>query len=131
MYRHHTSPYSISELTEPPYCIKNQMSYVRGNTDHLGSTKSDMPNVDRRRGCHTNVAHPWLNAENIPTLFVSVAGNPDRSEVWIGGASDDLNLGEATIEYVHSPGSGENSDKDDMVFLHAVIQKDSDSHDCG
>jgi hypothetical protein len=83
--------------------------------------RSNVSNIDRKENVRTNVAHPWLNAESVSTFFVSVAGNPNRREFWIGAASDNFNFGEETIEDMHSPRSGEDSNEDDTILSYAVI----------
>ena len=67
------------------------------------------------------MAHPWLNAENIPTFLTPAAGNPDRREVWVGAASNNLDLGEETVKDVHSPRSGENGNKNNAVLSYPMI----------
>jgi len=61
----------------------------------------------------TNVTHPWLNAQDISTIFVSAAGDPYRCEVWIRAPGDNLNLREDAIDDVHSAGSDEEGELDD------------------
>jgi hypothetical protein len=94
---------------------------MRSETTNTNGTKN---------GC-TNMPHPWLNAENVSTFSVPIAWNPDRREVWIGAAGEDLNLGEEAVEDVHSPRRGEESDEDNTVLSYAVIKKDADGHDSG
>lgn len=97
------------------------MSRIRDNTDHLGSMRINASDADRRENGRTNVTHPWLNAENGSTIFISVAGNPDRREVWISAAGDDPNLGEEAVKNVHSSRSGEDRNEDDTVLSYTMI----------
>lgn len=75
------------------------------------------------------MTHPRLDTQDVSTLLVSVARNPDRRERWISTSSDDRNLGEEAIEDVRSAGRGKKGDKDDAVLSYAMIEKDADSHD--
>jgi len=60
---------------------------------------------------------------------VPITRNPDRRESWINTASDNLNLGEETVEDVHPARRGEEGDEDDMVLPHTMVEKDADGHD--
>ena len=77
------------------------------------------------------MAHPWLNAQDALTLFVPVAGSPYRREGWICASGDNLDLGEETIEDVHSARCDEEGNENDTVLSHPMVEKDANSHDSG
>jgi len=79
----------------------------------------------------TNMTHPWLNAQDISTLMTPVARDPDRREGRVGTASNDLNLGEETIEDMHPVWCSKEGDKDDAILSYAVVEKDTDGHGSG
>jgi hypothetical protein len=75
------------------------------------------------------MTHPWLDAQDVSTLFAPAAGNQYLREGRICASSDNLNLREDAIEYIHSIRCGEECDKNDTVLSHAVVEKDTNSHD--
>jgi len=77
----------------------------------------------------TDMAHPWLNAQDVSTFVASVPGNPDRRESRISTTSDNLNFREETIEDVRAAWCDKEGNEDDTVLSYAVIEKDADGHD--
>ena len=75
------------------------------------------------------MTHPRLDAQDVSTILIPVAMNPDRRECWVSATGDNLNLREETIEDVHSARRGKDSDKDDTVLSYAVVEQDADGHD--